>query len=388
MSINRTHRWTTVLSLGLGAVLFTGCAGGAPAATTSSAPATASAEDFDLDQLIEAAKAEGPITIYDSTSKIEKMAAAFTKTYGIEATGVKADAAEAIEKVTREAQSGNVVGDVVAISDLPAVKNQLLPNNFVTNWVPADLAENIDSSMQEPLVVITDPSFWTYNTEAFDTCPATNIWDFTTEKFTKKVAFQDPVGDNGALDWYSQMEQFGDQELRDAYKEAFGEELKTDKESGAAEWVSRMAANQPILTKSSEEASEAVGATGQDDPPMALMSSAKYRNIDEKGYALGVCEGLVPWVGKASPKSLTIASGTKSPNAAKLFVHFALTQEGIDPQISDGKISSNSSVKQPEDPANVGDHLKEIFQFDNAGLETDWASREKWQDLWRTSSKK
>src|SRR5690606_14432600 len=118
---------------------------------------------------------------------------------------------------------------------------------------------------------------------------------------------------------------------RDAYKEAFGEELKTDKASAAAEWVSRMAANQPILTKSSEEASEAVGATGQDDPPMALMSSAKYRNIDEKGYALGVCEGLVPWVGKASPKSLTIASGTKSPNAAKLFVHFALTQEGIDP---------------------------------------------------------
>ncbi|MGO3759997.1 MAG: hypothetical protein ACTJF3_02265, partial [Glutamicibacter arilaitensis] len=71
-----------------------------------------------------------------------------------------------------------------------------------------------------------------------------------------------------------------------------------------------------------------------------------------------------------------------------LFVHFALTQEGIDPQISDGKISSNSSVKQPEDPANVGDHLEEIFQFDNAGLETDWASREKLQDLWRTSSKK
>ncbi|WP_159611086.1 ABC transporter substrate-binding protein [Glutamicibacter sp. JC586] len=385
MSTTSTHRWTTVVGLGLSALLFTGCAGQAPAATT--APVAQSAEDFDLDQLISAAKAEGPITIYDSTSKVEDMAAAFTKAYGIKATGVKTDAAEAIEKVTREAQAGNVVGDVVAISDLPAVKNQLLPNNFVTNWVPADLAPNIDASMQEPLVMITDPSFWTYNTEAFNTCPATNIWDFTTEKFTKKVAFQDPVGDNGALDWYSQMAQFGDQQLRDAYKEAFGEDLVTDKDSAAAEWVSRMAANQPILTKSSEEASEAVGAGGQDDPPMALMSSAKYRNIEEKGYSLGVCEGLVPWVGKASPKSLTIASGSKSPNAAKLFVHFVLTQEGIEPQISDGKISANSSIKQPEDAAHVGKHLNEIFQFDNAGLETDWASREIWQDLWRTSAK-
>ncbi|MHC6177973.1 ABC transporter substrate-binding protein [Glutamicibacter sp. X7] len=389
MTIIRTGRMATLATLAIGALLFTGCAGGNPASSANPGPVavTESAEDFNLDELIAAAKSEGPITIYDSTSKVEEMAAAFTKTYGIEATGVKADAAETIEKVTREAQAGNVVGDVVAISDLPALKNQLLPNNFVTSWVPGDLAEHIDPSMREPLVMITDPSFWTYNTEAFQSCPADNIWDLTTEEFRGKVAFQDPVGDNGALDWYSQMASFGEDALREAYQQAFGEELKTDKDSAAAEWVARMAANQPILTKSSEESSEAVGATGQQNPPMALMSSAKYRNIEEKGYALGVCEGMVPWVGKASPKGLTIASGTKSPNAAKLYVHFALTAEGIAPQIADGKISANSSITQPEDPAHVGKHLEQIFQFNNAGLETDWASREAWQDLWRTSAK-
>ena len=367
------------------ALVLSGCAGGAPENAAQSPAPSSSDEPFDLDALIEAAQAEGPITIYDSTSKIESMAEAFTEKYGIAATGVKVDAAEAVEKVTRESQAGNVVGDVVAISDLPALQNQLVPNNFVYSWAPGDVVGDIDPGMRDPLVVITDPSFWTYNTEVHDTCPVDNMWALTTPEYAGKTVFQDPVGDNGALDWYSQLAGFGDDDLRTAYQDQFGEPLETDLDSAAAEWVSRLAANNPILTKSSEEASEAVGALGQTDPPIGLMSSAKYRNIDEKGYALGVCEGLQPWVGKAAPKGITIASGSNNPNAAKLFVHYALTAEGIAPQIEDGKISSNKAIEQPADPANVGEHLDELFFFDNAGLDTDWANRETWQDLWRTS---
>ncbi|MCW4466550.1 ABC transporter substrate-binding protein [Glutamicibacter sp. MNS18] len=386
MKKHQPHRIAAITGLALGALLLSSCAGSAPAAPPEEQAAGDSTGDFNLQELVTAAQAEGPITVYDSTSKIETMAEEFTEKYGIEATGVKVDAAEAIEKVTREAQAGNVVGDVVAISDLPALKNQLLPNSFVYSWVPGDLAESIPESMSDPLVMITDPSFFAYNTEVHDTCPASNIWDLTTEEFTGKLAFQDPVGDNGYLDWFSQLEGFGEEELRTAYRQAFGEELETDQDSAAAEWVARLAANNPILTKSSEEASEAVGATGQEDPPMGLISSAKFRNIDEKGYTLGVCEGLSPWVGKTAPKGITIATGTDSPNAAKLFVHYALTAEGIAPQINDGKISSNTDITQPADPANVGAHLDALFQFDNAGLDTDWANREKWQDLWRTAS--
>lgn len=383
----QTRNYTALTGVALGVLLLTGCAGGSPTNNANAQTPTANVnEPLDLDKLIAAAKTEGPITIYDSTSKIESMAEAFTEKYGISATGVKADATEAIEKVTREAQAGNVIGDVVAISDLPAVKNQLLPNNFVYSWVPEDIKKDIDPAMTDPLVLITDPSFWTYNTEAYDSCPVSNIWDLTTEKYSGKVVFQDPVGDNGSLDWFSQMAGFGDEELRAAYREAFGEDLTTDKDSATAEWVSRLADNKPILTKSSEEASEAVGATGQAAPPIGLMASAKYRNIEEKGYALGVCETMVPWVGKAAPKGITIATGSKSPNAAKLFVHFALTEEGIEPQIADGKISSNGAITQPADPANVGKHQSQLFYFDNSGLDTDWGSREKWQDLWRTAN--
>ncbi|MBP2437717.1 ABC transporter substrate-binding protein [Microbacterium amylolyticum] len=368
-------------------LVATSCAGQAPAGTAADDTSDVFSSDLTLDELIERAQQEGPITIYDGTSKVEAMAEAFSEQYGIDATGVKADAAEVIEKTTREAQSGNIVADVVALSDLPALKSQLLPSGFVTTWVPSDLEDSIDESMREPLVLITDPSFFTYNSEVYDTCPVDNVWQLTEPEWSGAFAIDDPVGSNATLDWFSQIAQFGDDELRAAYEEAFGEELTTTHDSAAAEWISRLAANEPIITKSSEEASEAVGALGQTQPPMGLMSSAKYRNIDEKGYALAVCDGLSPWTGRAAPKGIAIATGTASPHAAMLFVHYALTQEGIEPQISDGKISSNRDVIQPEDPANTADHLETLFHFNNAGLDTDWADREVWQDLWRTSAR-
>jgi iron(III) transport system substrate-binding protein len=241
--------------------------------------------------------------------------------------------------------------------------------------------------MRDPLVMITDPSFFTYNSEVYNACPVDNVWQLTDQEWSGKFAIDDPVGSNATLDWFSQLSQFGEEELAQAYEDQYGEPLETEQDSATAEWVSRLAANSPIITKSSEEASEAVGALGQTDPPMGLMSSAKYRNIDEKGYALSVCEGLEPFTGRAAPKGIAIATGTESPHAAMLYVHYALTQEGIAPQIADGKISSNSAVAQPEDPAHTADHLDTLSFFDNAGLDSDWASRETWQDLWRVSAR-
>lgn len=352
--------------------------------TNTAANASQVDEDFDLDALIEAAEAEGPITIYDNTSKVETMAENFTAKYGIEATGVKVDASEAFEMVTREAESGNVQGDVIALPDMAALQAQLLPDEIVYSWIPGDLVDNIDESQRDPLVLIHDPSLWAYNSEVYDTCPVTNMWELTEEEWTGKVALEDPVGSNKQLDWFSQMEQFNEADLRAAYEDHFGEDLDAD--SAVEEWVARMAANDPILTNSHEDVSAAVGAPGQEDPPMGLMSSAKFRNIEEQGYVHDVCADMAPWAGYAAPKAMVIASESQNQNAAKLFVHFALTEEGIEPQINDGKISSNTTIEQPEDPADVRGNMESIYFFNNEGLTTDWQSRQDWQDLWRTSA--
>lgn len=368
--------------------VLSACAGQAPSTDASGPAATtaASAEDFDLDELIAAAQQEGPITIYDNASAVEDIAANFTEKYGIEATGQKVDSAAALEMVQREAEAGNVVGDVIMIPDTPAVNNQLLPEGFVENWVPADLAEDIPEAQQNPLTVINDPNYWTFNPGSYNTCPVDNLWELTDPEWTGLVTLEDPVGHPKLLDYFSQLAQFGDEEMRAAYEEHYGEELDTDQETAAHEWVARLAANDPVLTASNEDVSEAVGAPGQDQAPMGYVASSKFRNIEEKGYEQSVCEGLTPHVGAATPKALVVASGSESPNAARLFVHFVMTEEGIAPQINDGKISGNAAIEQPADPSNTREHRDALFLFDNAGVDTDWATRQDWQDLWRVSA--
>lgn len=388
----KTRRLLTTSAIMLSLTASTACAGQAPADDTENAGgsddvfAAFEGENFDLDELIEKAQDEGPITIYDNASAVEDIAENFSEKYGIEATGTKVDAAEAQEMVTREAQSGNVVGDVVTMQDLPALKNQLLPNDFVTSWIPEDARENIDPSMQDPLVMVSDSNLWTYNDEVYDTCPITNMWELTEPEWNGKVALEDPVGANKLLDWFSQMGQFDEEALAAAYEDHFGEALETEEDSASAEWVARLAANDPILTSSNEDVSEAVGALGQSEPPVGLVSSSKFRNIEEKGYAHAVCDGLEPWEGIAQPKGVTIATGTESPHAAMLYVHYVMTEEGIEPQNSEGKISANTAIEQPDDPSKLAEHIDELYFFDNAGLDTDWNGRQDWQNQWRVAN--
>ncbi len=66
---------------------------------------------------------------------------------------------------------------------------------------------------------------------------------------------------------------------------------------------------------------EAVGAPGQEAPFFGLLSSAKFRDNEAKGYKLGICKDLDPWIGWTYVKLGLIASKTASPNAARLFVH-------------------------------------------------------------------
>lgn len=360
-----------------GAADDTGETGGSSAATII--------EEIDLDEVIAAAQAEGSLVVLDGTSKVEEQAALFTEIYGIEVTATKADASEVVEIVTREAAAGTVTTDVVALSDVPAITNELLAPGHAIAWLPADVAATMDSSTHEPPIVINDPSLWSYNTEVYDTCPISNVWELTDPQWSGLVAFEDPLNSPATLDWFSQLDQFGGEDLAVAYEAHYGTAFASDRDyTVVQEWVARLAENGPLLTQSSEEASEAIGALGQSEPPVGLLSSAKFRNIDDLGYALGVCDTLEPWVGMAKPKGIVIAAGTEHPNAARLWVHFMYTQEGIQAQIDDGKISPSSAIVQPEDPADVAGHIEDIFTFHGAGVETDWRDRSVWSDLWRT----
>jgi len=347
------------------------------------------AEEFDLDALIKAAQAEEGINVVDSTGKIVDMAESFSKKYGVKAVGTKSKATAQLEAVVREAQSGNVQGDVVMISDVPAAMGQLMPEGFAISWVPPDLAGDIDPKAQNPLLVVSSPNVLTYNTQLYKECPIKNLWDLTDPEWKGKLAMQDPLGKPSYTDWFNQMRSHADNKIAAAYEAKFGKKLETDTPSATEAFVAALAANGPLLTDSDSAAADAVAANGQTEPFVGLVSAAKFRDNAEGKLTLGLCSDVDPFIGFLNSTVGLIVKGTNSPNAAKLFIHYAMTAEGIAPQGEDGKVSSNRTVQLPADePSGISKHLGEVLAYDPSTGMDDWDNRQDWQDIWRLSYKR
>jgi iron(III) transport system substrate-binding protein len=345
-------------------------------------------EAFSLDALIEAAKKEPPITVYAVTGKIVDTAQAFTAKYGVQASGKKVNEAAQIELMIREYQADNVVGDVSVATDVGSAMGELIPQGIVTSWTPPDLAGDIGEKLRDPLVVVSDAHVWTYNTEKYDKCPVTNIWQLTQPEWKGKLAMLDLFDKPLYADWFNQIETHHDAEVAKAYEALYGKPLDLSGQTATAAWVKAFAENAPLLSDSSTVA-EAAGAPGQADPFFVITSTAKYRDNESKGLKLGLCAGVQPFTGFLYPGFGLIAAKTKSPNAAKLFVRYLMTEEGIAPQTADGKISSNSKIGLPADEASgIAKHVDELMVFDASTAAEDLDKRESWQDFWRVNYKK
>jgi iron(III) transport system substrate-binding protein len=363
-------------------------AGGMAVALALTGSAVAQDGKFDLDALVAAARKEAPITVYAVTGKIVDTAKAFTAKYGVQATGKKVNEATQADLMIRESQSGQIVGDVSLAMDVGSAMAQLIPEGIVESWVPGDVEADIPEGQRNPLVVVSDPQVWTYNTEKYSSCPVKNVWELTEPKWKGKVAMLDLFDKPLYADWFNQLEAHHDAAMAKAYEDLYGKKLETDQPSATAAWVKAYAENAPLLADSTA-VSEAAGAPGQAEPFMAITATAKYRGNVSDGLKLGICAGIEPFVGFSYPGFGLIAKGTKSPNAAKLFIHYLLTEEGIANQTIDGKVPSSGKIALPADePSGIAGHLDELMLFDSSTAGDDFDKRQDWQDFWRVNYRK
>lgn len=365
-------------------------AGGAPAAGAPAAPtlpAPVIEANFDLAALVEAAKKEGSVTVYDSTGDILKAAEAFTAKYGIPATGVKSDVGDTLEKMTREAQAGNVTIDMTLYENGPSLVGQLIPQNTVYTWIPGDQVATIPAENQNPLLMLSKANVWIYNPQVFPNgCPVDNMWDLVSEEWKGKVLLQDPLGKPNIVEWFNQMATTYDADLRTAYKAETGADLQTDEPSAAHDWVGKLARNAPVLTSADDDVAAAVASPNQTEQRIGLVSIAKFRDVEGKGYKMAVCDTMAPYVGYQYPKFGAIATGSTRPNAAKLFLHFMLTEEGISTEMGSGGISGNTAVPPSENnPPGLADWDTQLMKFDARNLLSDFRNAESMQDHWRLS---
>ncbi|MDN3714155.1 ABC transporter substrate-binding protein [Paracoccus cavernae] len=213
--------------------------------------------------------------------------------------------------------------------------------------------------------MVSSPNVLTYNTTLYKECPIKNLWDLTDPEWKGKLAMQDPLGKPSYTDWFNQMRSHADDKVAAAYEAKYGKKLETDAPSATEAFVTALAANGPLLTDSDSAAADAVAANGQTEPFVGLVSAAKFRDNEDGKLTLGLCNGVDPFIGFLNSTVGLIVKGTNSPNAAKLFIHYAMTGEGIAPQGEDGKISSNRTVQLPADePSGISKHLGEVLAYD------------------------
>lgn len=386
------RRTRNLISVSLLALAVAACAPSTSAVTPSGnaaakpLPSASLDADFNLDTLIAAAKKEGKLLVYDSSGDIEEVAKAFTAKYGIAMEGVKSDTPQTAEKMIREHAADNVTIDAAMYEDGGVLVGQLIPQGVAQTWVPADLKEQIPADDQNPLLALSKATIFAYNTKLSPGgCPVKNIWDLTEKEWAGKLVMQDPLGKPTVLSFFTQLDAHGGQALEQAYQTKYGKPLETKEKSAGYEWVKRMAANQPVLTGSDEDISAAVGAPSSTDTKIGFMSISKFRNNEDKNYTQSTCAGMVPFAGFSYPKYVAIAGKSKHPNAAKLYVHFIMTEEGVKHEIGEGGISGNSTVKPLVVPEGLTDWQGQLFHTDPKGLLGDLQNRQTVSDFWRVN---
>lgn len=347
-----------------------------------------SEEDFDLDALISAAQEEGELIAYWHSSRIKKAGALFEEKYGIIVKGTKMNDSEQTQRILREVDSGNVQVDVVGYDDGGTLITQLIPQGYVTSWTPPDLEDKLSAEDKDPLIYLWQPRFFGYNSEVYgETSPVDNIWQLTDEEWGNKIIIRDPQVTTSQLGFFAAIISYSDL-MEQAYRDHYGEELVTNEENAGWEFLKRLFQNGVLVLGSDGDVAEAVGAAGQTDPPIGMYTYTKHRDIEDKNLHLGICLDMKPYMGYALPTYVAIVNGAKHPNAAKLFTHFVLTEEGVAPwALHDlGGYSPNKEVSMHPDDELGGweDWKKLMFIFDPAEA---IKIRQDLQDFWLLHSR-
>lgn len=313
--------------------------------------ATVSAASENWDVIIEAAKKEGLLIVYNPSSRMGEAAEGFTAKYGIEVQWAKMNDVEISDRVVREHEAKARGADVIVTEDAAILMAQLLPQGYVVNYVPSTHKDIIPIEYQDPLIYQFQPRIIGYNTEAYAESPIRNLWDLTTPEWRGKIAMRDPQFTSTNLAWFAEIVEAAD-EMAAAYEKRFGEPIKLTTPNAGWEFIKRLANNKPIMFKSDTDVAEAVGARGQAEPPVGLYVLSKHREIHAKNLALEACYGLEPYMGYLYPAYVAITANSASPNAAKLFVRYLL-EEGVKAWTKD----LGNFATDPRIPAHADDPL-------------------------------
>ena len=311
------------------------------------------AQEQDWDEIIAKAKEEGTVVTYGTSSRVAKVEDVMMSEYGISVNHAKMSDMEITERIVREQEAGVFEVDFIMAEDILGVAKQLLPAGYVENFVPEMYKGVVDEQYLDPLVFLVQPRTLLYNTEVYDECPVTNLWELTTEKWTGKVIMRDPEITSTNISFFAEIVKHADA-MAAAYEDYFGEKIELTTENAGWEFLKRLAQNNVVAVGSDDDTAEAVGSRGQSDPPIGFATVGKLRLNEEQNMALAVAEKKInPINGYHYPAYGLLVNNAPHPNAAKLFIRTLFTDAGVNAWTQDmGNFSTN-----PENSYNTDNPL-------------------------------
>lgn len=297
------------------------------------AAAPALAQDIDAmspEELLPLAQEEGQVVVYSFTSRIARVEQAFEEAYpGIDLIGYDISSTEQIARLQAEAAAGTVNADVVYISDAPVAVPALVETGILVNYVPPRVADRLPDEAKAPLLSNRlSTKVLMYNEEAHpDGSPVTNLWQLTRPEWRGRVLMVDPLQRGDYLDLMTEIVLRSD-EMAEAYEAEFGEPIDLgDAPDAGTRFIEDLFANDVILVSSTDDVNAAVGALGQENPPVGFTSYSDRRDNEDEGWALQVANDVEPANGIIFPAVLGIAANAPHPHAARLLIDFMMGDE-------------------------------------------------------------
>lgn len=315
---------------------------------------------FTLDQdwaaIEAAAKKEGKVVVYASSSRIEDQTAIWNKVYpdivleGYDTEGIAT-------KMEEEHNAGNVIGDVSFDGDSMSLFGALYPKGILLPFIPSEFAKVLPTSDTQPFAIQRyGGDVWGYNNEQNPNgCPIKSWWEVVDGSYPNKVYYEDPLAEADKISLFVTVIKHGD-DMAAAYKDYFGKDWTTDaayddttKNAGWL-WVKKFAKSPNLVVMpGGDEILEAMATLGMKDPAgFANNSYSKMRDTVAGEIAFTACQGMKPVMGTSGPTFLAIAANASHPNAAKLYIRFALTKEGSEPWNVLGDWPGRSDLPAPE----------------------------------------
>jgi len=314
-------------------------------------------EEEDWAAIEEAAKKEGKVVVYSNSSKIEKLIEPFQEMYPeVELAG--ADTDDIHVKMSSEQQAGNVVGDVWFQSYGHILYGEFLPNQWLWSYVPPGVEFNWPVTEDRPFAIQRrSVDVIGYNQEIHpEGCPLTNWWELTEPELKGKFYMEDHISDSSTTAKITLIVQYAD-EFAEAYQTLYGKEWTTDEMYGDDTpnagylYLKKLAKNQPGIQPGGDEVDAAFATLGMDpsqEPGYGWTGYSSYEDTMDGELAMAPCLGIEPRAGILKTGYLGIANNAPHPNAAKLFIKFALSEDGFDPWSAIGTYPPVVGVPVPE----------------------------------------